>query len=156
VSWLAAYVYGTIATLVAIGGLTFEKHPNPLSATGVIIVGAIAIWLAHAVSQLVGQRAKQQSDLHASDVRAELWSSWPIVSAAIPGAVVMVIACFGAWSASTGLAIDEVIGIVALTVVGMATAGGGRRSIARRVAYVVCLTGVGIAIVGLEVGVHLL
>jgi hypothetical protein len=154
VAWLAAYVYGTIATMVAIAGLTFEKHPNAASATGVLIVGAIAIWLAHAVSQLVGRRARERTDLHAADVRAELRNSWPIVSAAIPGAVVMFIACFGAWTASTALVVDEIIGVVALTGVGIATAGGAQRSLLRRTMYVSLLTGVGLAIVGLEVLAH--
>ena len=156
VAWFAAYVYGTIATLVAISGLTFKQHLNALPATGVIVVGAIAIWLAHAVSQLVGQRAKGQDDLRAADIRAELQSSWPIVSAAIPGALVMVIAGFGVWTTSTGLVIDEVIGVAALTVVGIATAGRGQRSLARRAVYVVALTAAGVVIVGLEVVAHLL
>jgi hypothetical protein len=156
VTWLAAYVYGTIATLVAIGALVFERHPNAVSATGVIVVGAIAIWLAHAVSNLVGRRARDGGDLHPSDVMAELRSSWPIVSAALPGAVVMIFAALGAWTASTGLVIDEVIGVVALAAVGVATAGGAQRSRARRFVYVASLTAVGMAIVGLEVAVHFL
>ena len=40
VHWLADYVYGTIATLVAIAGLTFETNPGELSTAGVVIVGA--------------------------------------------------------------------------------------------------------------------
>jgi len=155
-TWLAAYVYGTIATLVAIGGLEFEKHLNAVSATGVIVVGAIAIWLAHTVSHLVARRARDGADLNVADVMAELRSSWPIVSAALPGAVVMIIAAFGAWTASTGLVIDEVIGVVALAAVGIATAGGAQRSLARRFVYVASLTAVGLAIVGLEVGAHFL
>ena len=77
-AWLAAYVYGTIATLVAIGGLAFQKHLNAVSATGVIVVGAVAIWLAHTVSNLVARRATTDgADLHAADVMAQLRSSWP-------------------------------------------------------------------------------
>jgi hypothetical protein len=156
VAWLAAYVYGTIATLVAIGGLAFEKHLNAVSATGVIVVGAIAIWLAHAVSNLVAQGPRDGADVRPSDVMAQLRSSWPIVSAALPAAVVMIIAAFGVWTASTGLVIDEVIGVVALAAVGIATAGGAQRSPARRVVYVASLTAVGLAIVGLEVAAHFL
>jgi hypothetical protein len=156
VTWLAVYVYGTIATLVAIGGLTFEDHLNAVSATGVIIVGAIAIWLAHAVSNLVARRARLGGYLHTADVRAELRNSWPIVSAALPAAVVMVLAALGAWAADTGLVIDEVIGVLALAAVGIATAGGAQRSVGRRILYVTMLTAVGVAIVGLEVAAHFL
>ena len=51
--WLADYVYGTISTLIAVAGLTFETHPEALTTAGVIVVGAVAIWLAHALSRLV-------------------------------------------------------------------------------------------------------
>lgn len=156
VTWLAAYIYGTIATLVAIGGLAFEVRLNAVSATGVIVVGAIAIWLAHAVSKLVARRAREGADLHSADVAAELRNSWPIVSAALPAAVVMILAAVGAWTAETGLVIDEVIGVLALAAVGIATAGGARRSVGRRILYVTVLTAVGLAIVGLEVAVHFL
>jgi len=57
VAWLADYVYGTIATLVAIAGLTFETNPGALTTAGVVVVGAVAIWLAHALSQLITRRS---------------------------------------------------------------------------------------------------
>ena len=55
--WLADYVYGTISTLVAIAGLTFETNPGALTTAGVVVVGAVAIWLAHTLSRLVTMRS---------------------------------------------------------------------------------------------------
>ena len=40
VLWLSDYVYGTISTLVAIAGLTFETHPEALTTAGVVVFGA--------------------------------------------------------------------------------------------------------------------
>jgi hypothetical protein len=57
VTWLAAYVYGTTSTLVVIAGLTFETNPGALTTAGVVVVGAVAIWLAHGLSQLVTMRS---------------------------------------------------------------------------------------------------
>ena len=57
VHWLADYVYGTISTLVAIAGLTFETNPGALTTAGVVVVGAVAIWLAHTLSRLVTTRS---------------------------------------------------------------------------------------------------
>ncbi len=57
VHWLADYVSGTISTLVAIAGLSFDSHPGELVTAGVVIVGAIAIWMAHTLSRLVSKRS---------------------------------------------------------------------------------------------------
>jgi hypothetical protein len=38
VHWLSSYVYGTISTLVAIAGLTFETNPGALTTAGVVVV----------------------------------------------------------------------------------------------------------------------
>ena len=92
VHWLADYVYGTIATLVAIAGLTFESNPGELTTAGGGIVGAVAIWF----------------------------------------------------------------GVAALLVVGIGTAGGPERPLGRRIGYVAGVVLVGVAIVLLEAGVHLL
>ncbi len=62
VHWLADYVYGTISTLVAIAGLTFETNPGALTTAGVVVVGAVAIWFAHALSRMVTMRSWQHLD----------------------------------------------------------------------------------------------
>lgn len=156
VSWLAHYVYGTIATLVAIAGLTFESNPGELTTALVVIIGAVAIWLAHALSQLVSRRSAEHVQISARDVVVELRSTWSIVSAAIPATVIFVMAGLGVWSISTAFLLADIVGVAALAVVGIATAGGRDRPIHRRITYVVSVVGVGVAIVLLEAGVHLL
>ncbi len=151
--WFADYVYGTIATLVAILGLTFETHPDALTAGAVIIVGAIAIWLAHGLSLVVAVRSRRVDPMPLADIVAEFTSSWAIVSAAVPATVVMLLAEAGVYSTSTGLAIAQVVGVLALAAVGVATAGRHRPPV-RRIAYVALLTGVGVLIVLMEAGVH--
>ena len=154
VEWYRDYVYGTIATLVAIGGLTFEHRPDPLSTGGVIIVGAIAIWLAHAVSHLVSQWARPDEAFTGRIVLAQLRRSSPVVSAAVPATVVMALSWAGAWSVSAGLWVGEGVGVVGLAVVGFLTSGGGRRTAGLRMRYVLLLLAAGMLIVGLDVLAH--
>src|SRR5271165_5991289 len=101
VHWLADYVYGTIATLVAIAGLTFETNPGELSTAGVVIVGAVAIWFAHTLSRLVSIRSSRHLQLGIGDVLAELRSSWSIVTAAVPATIVFVLAALHLWTMHT-------------------------------------------------------
>ena len=156
VHWLADYVYGTIATLVAIAGLTFETNPGELSTAGVVIVGAVAIWFAHTLSRLVSIRSSRHLQLGIHDVLAELRSSWSIVTAAVPATVVFVLAALHLWTMHTAFIVAEMVGVAALAVVGIGTAGGRDRPLARRIGYVLAVVLVGVAIVLLEAGVHLL
>ncbi|HVX20514.1 MAG TPA: hypothetical protein VHB02_04135 [Acidimicrobiales bacterium] len=156
VEWAREYVYGTISTLVAIGGLTFEKNPDDLSVGWVIIVGALAIALAHAVSRLVVDWSKQ-NERYVFDHRlvvARVREAWPIVSAAFPATVVLVLAHVGLFSVGTALWVAAGVGVAALAVVGVVTASEPRHSLRRRVAYVVSLVAVGLFIVGLELLAH--
>ena len=155
-NWLADYVYGTISTLVAIAGLTFETNPGALTTAGVVVVGAVAIWLAHTLSRLVTMRSWRQLTLSRADVRAELKGSWSILVAAIPATVVFTLAGLGLFEVKTAFVVAEVVGVLALAVVGIGTAGGSERPAGRRVLYVVGLVAVGVMIVLLESAVHLL
>ncbi len=156
VHWLADYVYGTIATLVAIAGLTFETNPGELTTAGVVIVGAVAIWFAHTLSRLVSMRSKGHMNLRPGDVWAELRDSWSIVTAAIPATAIFVLAGVGLWTIHVAFVLADVVGVAALLVVGIGTAGGSDRPLSRRFGYVAMVVLVGVAIVLLEAGVHLL
>ena len=156
VHWLADYVYGTIATLVAIAGLTFESNPGELTTAAVVIVGAFAIWMAHILSRLVSKRSGGRIQLTVDDVVAEARSSWSIVTAAIPATAVFVLAGAHLWTMHTAFVLADIVGVGALAVVGVGTAGGSDRPLLRRIGYVCGLVLVGIAIVLLEAGVHLL
>jgi hypothetical protein len=156
VHWLADYVYGTIATLVAIAGLTFDHHPGELTTAGVVIVGAIAIWMAHILSRLVSMRSQGHMQLRLSDLATEARRSWSIVTAAIPATVIFILAGAHLWTIHTAFVLADIVGVGALAVVGIGTAGGSDRPLHRRIAYVCSLVLVGVFIVLLEAGVHLL
>lgn len=156
VHWLADYVYGTISTLVALAGLTFETHPEALTTAGVVVVGAVAIWLAHALSRLITTRAWHHMILRRSDIQTELVGSWPILAAAIPATLAFTLSGLHVWKVRTAFILADIIGVLSLAVVGIGTAGGRARPVSRRVAYVFGLVAVGVAIVLLESAVHLL
>lgn len=156
VAWLADYVYGTISTLIAVAGLTFETHPEALTTTGVIVVGAVAIWLAHSLSRLVTKPAWRNLRLTRADIRSELRGSWSIVSAAVPAMIIFLLAGLHVWTVHVAFVLTDVVGVVSLAIVGMGTAGGRDRPRRRRILYVGGLVAVGLTIVVLESLVHLL
>jgi hypothetical protein len=150
----ADYIYGTISTLVAIAGLTWEPHPEALTTAGVVVVGAVAIWLAHALSRLVTLDRWHTMSLRRSDVTAQLRGSWPIVSAALPATAIFVMAGLHLWTVSTAFALAEVVGVLALAVVAFGTTSGTDRRPVRRIVHIAGLVAVGVTIVLLELLVH--
>ena len=156
VHWLSSYVYGTISTLVAIAGLTFESHPGALTTAGVVVLGALAIWLAHALSQLIVLPSWQNLTLRAADVTLELRNSWSILYAAIPATFIFILAGVHVFEVKTAFVVAEAVGVLALAVVGIGTAGTRGHSLGRRLLYSGGLVSVGVVIVLLEVVVHLL
>jgi hypothetical protein len=156
VVWLADYVYGTISTLVAIAGLTYENKPDALINAGLVVAAAVAIWLAHGASRLVIHRTWQSLELHASDVRRVLQSSWTIVVAAVPGTFVFLLAGLHVWTVRAAFVLAEIVGVLALAVVGYGTTRGQGRRLGRRLLYIGGLVMVGVVIVLLELLVHLL
>jgi hypothetical protein len=89
------------------------------------------------------------------DVRAQLQGSWSILAAAIPATIVFTLAGLGLFEVRTAFVVAEVVGVLALAVVGIGTAGAELPA-GRRVLYVVGLVAVGVMIVLLESVVHLL
>ena len=124
---LANYVYGTISTLVAIAGLTYEKHPGALTTAGVVVVGAVSIWFAHALSQLVITESWQQPDHPLGGHRGtSCGDRGPSLSAAIPATFIFLLAETHLWTVGTAFVLAEVVGVLALAVVGIGTAGRRR------------------------------
>jgi len=156
VHWLSSYVYGTISTLVAIAGLTFENSPHALTTAGVVVVGAVAIWFAHALSQLVVLPSWQNLELTSADVKKELRNSWSILVAAIPATFIFILAGAHLFEVRTAFVVAEVVGVLALAVVGLGTAGNRSRPLGHRLLYTAGLVSVGVVIVVLESAVHLL
>ena len=89
-----------------------------------MVVGAVAIWLAHGLSQLVILRSWQNLELRRSDVAAELRGSWTIVVAAIPATIIFILAGAGLWHVKTAFTLAEIVGVLALAVVDSAPRAG--------------------------------
>jgi hypothetical protein len=152
---IGGYVYGTIGVLVALGSLGAEPENlrAPVAAL-VVFVGAVAIWLAHAFSQLLAGRIRHGHRLGAGRPVRELRSSWPIVSAALPSTVFICIGWAGLWSVSTSLRGSTILAVFALGLAGVVTArfsGDRGAAAAVDVAAAACL---GIVIALLELAVH--
>ena len=95
-------------------------------------------------------------ELRFADVAKDARNSWSIVTAAIPATIVFLLAAAHLLTAYAAFLLADIIGVLSLAVVGIGTAGGKDRPLSRRIFYVLSLIAVGVSIVLLEAGVHLL
>ena len=152
---IAFVVYGSISVLAAVGGLRLESQAlTAWQAATVVIVVAVAAWLAHSMWRVVRARARREPEPERSHELHELVRSWPILASGLPATAALLLAGAGVWSVATGLRIAQGLGVGVLLAAGLLTArlAGGTRS--RQVVYVIALPTVGLVIVFLEVAAH--
>lgn len=108
-----------------------------------LIVVAVAAWLAHSMWRVVRARARQDPEPVRSRELHPLLRSWPILASGLPEVTALVLAGAGAWSVATGLRIAQGLGVGVLFAAGLLTArlAGATRS--RELIYVIALPGVG-------------
>ncbi len=153
--WVAFIVYGTITVLAAVGGLRLESQSlKALEAAAVLVVVAVAAWLAHSMWRVVSARARQDPEPERSHELHEVLRSWPIVASGLPGAASMVLAAVGTWSVATGLQVAQGLGVGLLFAAGLLTARLAEATRSRQLVYVLALPCAGLLIVALEVAAH--
>jgi hypothetical protein len=153
--WVAFVVYGSITVLAAVGGLRLEAAAlKARQAAAVVVVVAIAAWLAHSMWRVVRARARKEPEPVRSRELHELLRSWPILASGLPGTAALMLAGAGAWSVATGLRIAQGLGVGVLFASGLLTARLAGASRSQELIYVIALPGVGLVIVLLEVAAH--
>lgn len=152
---VAFVVYGSITVLAAVGGLELESESlKAVQGAAVLIVVAVAAWLAHSMWRVVRARARRDPEPVRSHELHELVRSWPILLSGLPGTIALLLAAAGVWSVEVGLQIAQVLGVAVLLGAGFLTARLAGASRSRQLLSVIALPTVGLLIVALEVAAH--
>jgi hypothetical protein len=116
----AAGVYGAIVTaaiLAAAGGTL-----RTVALAVAVVVTLIVYWVAEEYAELLSTRATQEEPLTGKHVRAELATTWPMVTASCGPVVALLLA--GLAGASDALAADIALAAAILFLVGEAWSAG--------------------------------
>ena len=151
---LSEFIYGTVMGMVAIAGISSESHLTWLQAAALIVVGAGAIWIAHAYSELISQRIAGGRRLDGRDLYEVLRGSWPIVVAGFVLAIPLLPVPVGLWSLSTGLWLASALGVVILGILGLVAGKVTNEAWPRRIVWAALTAGFGLVIVAAELAVH--
>ena len=148
-----AFIYGTIATLIAMAG--FETlGGQPIAAGAIIAVSAIATWWAHAYSTVVAARLESDDRITVHEVVAALREAWPIVIAGVPAFVLSVGATVGLWGLPAAILVANVAGIAVMAIAGLLAARSARVGVLATLGWVAITAGIGATIVLVEAAVH--
>jgi hypothetical protein len=148
------FVYGTIATLIALAGFESLGLRQPIAAGAIIAVSAVATWFAHAYSTVLGERAASDRPLDRSQVVQALREAFPIVVAAVPATILAVGAAQGFWPLETAIVVANIAGIAVMAGAGLAAARATHASPRGTIVWVVASAAIGAAIVIVELAVH--
>jgi hypothetical protein len=151
---LSEFVYGTVSAMVAVAGISGADDMTWWSSALTIVLGAVAIWLAHAYAILLSKRVVSGVNLTQKDIRGTLKSSWPIVTAGMLLTIPILPVGFGVWSLEVGHLAANITGIVILGLVGYVAGILTGDTWRRRVALAILTAGIGAVIVALEAILH--
>jgi hypothetical protein len=146
---LAQFIYGTVSGLVALGGARGAEVIWWESGSRVVL-GAAAVWLAHAYSELLSHRVVIGRHLEFREFRAVLSSSWAILVAGLLLSTPFFPAGVGVVSVGTATGISKALGVTVLGLIGFYAEQTGKTRLARRLLLGGLSAGLGLAVVGAE------
>jgi hypothetical protein len=152
------FVYGTIAVLIVIAGIDISgidiSGTRSAAAPAIILVAAIATWLAHAYAETLGLQLTTGRSTRPADIGRALRGAFPIVVAALPATAVTLGSVLGFWTMRTSVLVANILALLVLAAAGwFAARGTGDTRIESFVSAVVS-TSIGLAIVAMELLVH--
>lgn len=150
---LTEFIYGTVVALVAIAGID-ASHTGWWSGLGIVVIGGVAIWLAHGYAALMSRRITNGHRITGSDVGKAPAGSWPIVSAALLVAVPLLGVPISLYAMETAVLFASLCGVLILALVGVAAGTATRETWPRRIVLVLLSSGLGLLIVAVEVAIH--
>ena len=149
---LASAVYGEILLLSVLAAEGDGVAPETVLAG--VLASQLVFWLAHAYSETISRQILDEDPIDRDGIGRILEHEWPIVQAAGPTVVLMVLALLDVLDTATG--IDIAIAFAVVELFGFGYAAGRRSSDIRRKQILAgLLSGAfGLAIVALKLATH--
>jgi hypothetical protein len=119
-----AAVYGSFL-VASVVGVAFEAGESARAMTASTFGSMLIFWLAHAWSEVVGERISAGAAFRSRQAHVIARREWPLVEAAVLPTLLLALAWIGVWSRETGAVLALAAAIVQITGWGVIA---GRRS----------------------------
>jgi len=148
---LSASLYGLILVMSVLATL----GPKGVDDLGIaLVVTAFVFALAHAWARALGHAAEARLPVDRRAFRHSLKQEWPIVTAAIPSAVLVGLAGLDVYSTDTGVWLASIANVVLLFVWGAGMREVAGASVGQVLGAGLSSATLGLILVGLKVLVH--
>ncbi len=147
---LAEFVYGTVTGMVAVAGIGAHPEQGWFGTAVIVVIGAVAIWLAHGYAQMLSRRVTSGRRQTAKEIGETFAGSWPIVTAGFVLAVPILATGAGLWNLETGVKWSGYVGVILLLLVGLLAGWLTKETWPRRILIAVVYGGLGVAVVAIE------
>ncbi len=149
--WAREFIYGAMTVVIVLAGISsiVTDQIDDVRAAAIVFVGAGATWAAHSFSEIIGLRLAGVATDGRHLVEA-MRHAWPILAAAVPATVVMLLAELGVWPSEFAIDLGYVISILILAGAGVMAGRATGVGNARAVLWGLASGAVGAAIVAVE------
>ncbi len=149
----AGAIYGQILVLSVLAAL--GPRADVAGTVAAVVAGSqLTFWLAHAYAELIAKHVQRDQRLTFAQAGAVLEHEWPLVQAAIPTLVLMLIAGVGVIEARTGVYIALGLGIAQLFAWGYYVGHQSGRSPFRQLLVALVSGMIGLLMVALKLALH--
>lgn len=121
---LSGFAYGTVGAIVALSGMEHGQTERAWwKAALSVVLGGVAVWLAHTYSHLLGARIEAGRDLRMHEFAHAMRESWPMVTASALVASPLALAGLELLSFESAALAARGVGVVVLSLVGLLAPG---------------------------------
>jgi len=150
---LASAIYGEIlllSVLAAVGA--HDVAPATVLAT--VVSSQLVFWLAHAYAETIGRTVHSEDGIGRDGIGRVMAHDWPIVQAAGPAIVLMVLAMIDVLETNTGVDVAIGLGVLSLFAWGFAAARRSRDTLGAQLLAGALSGAFGLVIVALKIAIH--
>jgi hypothetical protein len=148
-----AAVYGSVLAAALVGSM-FEEQASAQTMTLSLVGTILVFWIAHAWSEVIGERVAEGPLFDPSSIRRIAASEWPLVESGLLPAVLLALAWAGLYSRDSGAVLALGGAVLQLVGWGMLAAHRSRASWLAALLIGAFDGLLGLAIVGIEIAVH--
>jgi hypothetical protein len=144
-----AAAYGTVLVIAALPLLDADEVSSGLGWELVTGVG-VATWVAHLYAEAIGDHLRRGAALDRAELKRAMADGLPILLAAVPPALVLLVGRLGGLSGGTALWLAVAIALAQL--IGLGVLVGSLVSIRGRgaLAYTIATVAIGVVVVGVK------